>query len=224
MTRQVNAYGKLLKTIRDRERRVDGFFLIGIGGPPASGKPTLAICLAEDLDHAGLDACYCPMDGFHLTNSRLALDGTRDAKGSIRTFDAEAYCAAVSHLKVRQAFWWPRNSRDLHDPIPEETGLRVRRRCASSSATTFSWIPTHGSCRPWRSSCAYLSMSSMVSCENVCLIVTWRVAGHVMLHLGTSTMSTCQMPGRSGSRRPGSRSITRVHAEQCADGSSGHGA
>ena len=63
------------------------------------------------------------MDGFHLINAQLQAAGIRDAKGRIDTFDAAAFAAAVARLRAREPFWWPRYSRQRHDPIAEGTRI-----------------------------------------------------------------------------------------------------
>lgn len=98
--------------------------LLGIAGPPATGKSTLAQHLVDDLSKAhGFVAQYCPMDGFHLPNARLDALGLRAVKGRIDTFDAEALLAAVQRLTMKEAFWWPAYSRTLHEPVAE--GVRI---------------------------------------------------------------------------------------------------
>lgn len=98
--------------------------LLGIAGPPAIGKSTLAQRLVDDLsDPHGFVAQYCPMDGFHLPNAELDALGLRAEKGRIDTFDAEALLAAVQRLTMKEAFWWPAYSRTLHEPVAE--GVRI---------------------------------------------------------------------------------------------------
>ena len=55
--------------------------LIGIAGPPASGKSTLAHALAEQTGGIAV-----PMDGFHLDNPILEARGLRQRKGAPETF------------------------------------------------------------------------------------------------------------------------------------------
>lgn len=112
-----------MQIISARIESADAPFLIGIAGPPATGKSTLAERLAADLNAAGTKACFCPMDGFHLTNAELDERGLREAKGRNDTFDADAFAAAVQRLKSRTSFWWPIYSRQRHDPIPEGTSI-----------------------------------------------------------------------------------------------------
>ena len=98
--------------------------IAAIAGPPAAGKSTLAKKLVLDLNSVGLSTCYCPMDGFHLTNAQLDANGLRSVKGRIDTFNASAFANSVARLAAREEFWWPRYSRRRHEPIPE--GIRIK--------------------------------------------------------------------------------------------------
>ncbi|MGO7983626.1 hypothetical protein ACC691_37925, partial [Rhizobium johnstonii] len=51
--------------------------VLGIIGPPGSGKTTLAIALVEAF---GDGAAWLPMDGFHLADSELERQGIRHRK------------------------------------------------------------------------------------------------------------------------------------------------
>ncbi len=119
------SYDSLIQHVAQKVRAADRRpFLLGISGPPATGKSTLAQRLATDLtgDH-GLNARFCPMDGFHLPNDRLDALGLLAVKGRIDTFDAEALLWGLKRAKSRAQFWWPDYSRDLHEPVA--MGTRV---------------------------------------------------------------------------------------------------
>jgi pantothenate kinase len=73
--------------------------LIGISGPPASGKSTLAATLVDRLNEAGGAAVLVPMDGFHLDNNILIDRGLLDRKGAPETFDAGGLINALSRLR-----------------------------------------------------------------------------------------------------------------------------
>ena len=122
------SYAELLDHVLSRARTATTHpFLLGVAGPPATGKSTLAQRLVDDLSGAhGLLARYCPMDGFHLPNARLDALGLRAVKGRIDTFDAGALLAAMRRLTARDAFWWPAYSRTRHEPVIE--GVRITGR------------------------------------------------------------------------------------------------
>lgn len=72
--------------------------LLGIAGPPGSGKTTLARWLA---DRIGASAAYVPMDGFHLANTELARLGLSARKGSPPSFDSAGFANALARLAER---------------------------------------------------------------------------------------------------------------------------
>ena len=77
--------------------------LLGIAGPPGSGKSTAAQAVCDALGPA--TAALVPMDGFHRSNEELVRIGLRDRKGAPETFDAEGYLAMLR--RVRSSFGEP---------------------------------------------------------------------------------------------------------------------
>jgi pantothenate kinase len=151
MAERLTEYGRLLDTVTARVRVADGPLLIGIAGPPATGKSTLAERLVADLESAGFAARYCPMDGFHLTNAQLDAAGLRAAKGRIDTFDAVGFAVAVARLKTGETFWWPRYSRHSHDPVPEGTQINGSEAAfvIEGNYLFTDRTPWRGACRNW---------------------------------------------------------------------------
>ena len=123
MTEAIGDYGKLWDTIAFEVANNEPPFLIGIAGAPASGKSTLAEQLVADFNEAGMEACYCPMDGFHLQNAVLDSLGLCRVKGRVDTFDAEQFARSVKLLKYGITQWWPLYSRQQHEPVPEGTRI-----------------------------------------------------------------------------------------------------
>ncbi len=87
----------------------DGRFLLGIAGPPASGKSTLAEQLAARIPNAVM----LPMDGFHLDDGILEARGHRSRKGAPHTFDAAGFVALLERLKSGAHVYAPSFDRDL---------------------------------------------------------------------------------------------------------------
>lgn len=148
MSETIRTYDELMLVVSAEVKSVGTPFLIGIAGPPATGKSTLAERLVADLGAAGTEACNCPMDGFHLTNAQLNECGLRDAKGRIETFDADAFVTAVQRLKDRTPFWWPVYSRQRHDPIPEGTSIS-----GTEAAYVIEGNYVLAEAEPWRVAC-----------------------------------------------------------------------
>ena len=78
-----------------RERR----FILGIAGPPASGKSTLAEALREALNGGeGEVATIAALDGFHYDDVVLNARGHRPRKGAPFTFDTAGFAAMLERL------------------------------------------------------------------------------------------------------------------------------
>jgi pantothenate kinase len=110
-----DAIGVLLDSGRGR-------IMIGIAGPPAAGKSTLAASLATALRREfGPDAALSvPMDGFHLANAELARLGLTGRKGAPETFDAAGFVALLYRLRAAdpaETVYAPEYSRLLHESI-----------------------------------------------------------------------------------------------------------
>ncbi len=98
--------------------RDDGRTIIGIAGPPASGKSTLAESVVEqfnrDCTTAWPAAVLLPMDGFHLDNRLLESRGLLDRKGAPETFDVHGFCDAVSRLQFeKRETFFPKFDRQM---------------------------------------------------------------------------------------------------------------
>lgn len=99
-----------------------GPYIVGVAGPPASGKSTGAERLAAHLADQGFVACPLQMDGFHMQNADLDALGIRAFKGRIDTFDSGAFHARLARVKARDLpLWWPTYSRESHSPVAEGT-------------------------------------------------------------------------------------------------------
>lgn len=90
--------------------------LLGITGPPGSGKST--VCAALD-DALGVDSVVVGMDGFHLSNEELIRMSRLDRKGAPDTFDVDGYAALLQRLRGQHTdvIYAPRFDRDLEQSI-----------------------------------------------------------------------------------------------------------
>jgi len=74
-------------------------FLVGLAGPPAAGKSTLAEALRAGLLARGETAEILPMDGFHMDNGILAERGLLPRKGVPESFDGRGFVDIVTALR-----------------------------------------------------------------------------------------------------------------------------
>ena len=122
-------FGQLLDRARALADR-PGRTVLGITGPPAAGKSTLAERLRAEL---GAAAAYVPLDGFHLAHQLLVENGTVERKGAPDTFDAAGYVALLRRLRdpAEGTVYAPRFIRDIEDsianaiPVPPDVPLVI---------------------------------------------------------------------------------------------------
>ena len=119
----------LLRDLEGKWREHRGRFVVLLGGPPGSGKTTLA-GLWEQLARQGrisVPVQSLPMDGFHYPNRvlderRITIDGVempwRRIKGRPETFDLPSLRQTLRAIRAGEAVFWPRYDRTLHDPLP----------------------------------------------------------------------------------------------------------
>lgn len=90
--------------------------IIGIVGPPGSGKSTVAERLVGR--HADTHIVV-PMDGFHLAQSELQRLGRADRKGATDTFDVDGYIALLGRLRANtdRTVHAPRFDRHIEEPV-----------------------------------------------------------------------------------------------------------
>lgn len=112
---------------RARSLVVDGNrALLGLTGPPGSGKTTLAKQLIQTLAPAPPSSlmpdqwiAHVPMDGFHLADDELVRLHCRDHKGAPETFDPAGYAALLRRLRddSDEVVYAPSFQRCLEQPI-----------------------------------------------------------------------------------------------------------
>jgi len=105
-----------------------GRYILGVSGPPGSGKSTVSSVLNLLYADRGVPAVVLPLDGFNLRNDELKartikeggkLLALYDRKGSKESYDFEKLIACMGKLKDPAAFFWPLYSRVLHEPVEE---------------------------------------------------------------------------------------------------------
>lgn len=94
----------------------DGRTLLGVTGAPGAGKSTLGRAI---VDEVGDKARLVGMDGFHLSQARLAELGRLARKGAIDTFDGAGFVSLVRRLRHpgNETVYAPEFRRNLEEPI-----------------------------------------------------------------------------------------------------------
>jgi pantothenate kinase len=91
--------------------------IIGIIGPPGSGKTTLALALSDALT---ISHQVVPMDGFHFSQDTLRSLGRRDRMGAPDTFDTENLARLLDQVRHQEAaVVFPDFDRAREEPIPD---------------------------------------------------------------------------------------------------------
>jgi pantothenate kinase len=88
--------------------------MLGIVGPPGSGKSTMTEALVGALSNWSL----VQMDGYHLSNEVLLALGRRDRKGSPDTFDVGGFASLLNRVRTESGVVYaPRFRREIEEPI-----------------------------------------------------------------------------------------------------------
>lgn len=97
--------------------------LVGLAGPPGSGKSHLAAYLSRSLSPA---PPVVPMDGFHLAQPVIDAKGLSNRKGAPETFDAWGFVNLIDRL-VGSAedgvVYAPKLDRSIEEPIAGAIGV-----------------------------------------------------------------------------------------------------
>ena len=111
----VLALASQVKRVLGDRRRV----VVGLAGPPGTGKSTVAAALVTRMRVLGTPTALVPMDGFHLDQRELERLGRADRKGAPDTFDVAGYVALLRRLRAADepVVLAPRFDRDLEQSI-----------------------------------------------------------------------------------------------------------
>jgi pantothenate kinase len=101
MTEVLDALADDAVALVDGRRRA----VLGIAGRPGAGKSTLVWELAGRVARrCGPNwVAHVPMDGFHLSNNKLAECGLLGVKGAPETFDVNGFVRAVERMRADPA-------------------------------------------------------------------------------------------------------------------------
>ena len=105
-------------------------WLVGIAGPPAAGKSTLASALAAALNRCDVVTVVVGMDGFHLANAELERLGLADRKGAPATFDVDGFLHLLRRLREPHAgtIYAPVFNRVVNESIGSAVGVPPQTR------------------------------------------------------------------------------------------------
>ena len=102
--------------------------LIGLAGPPACGKSTLARNLCSTLNNiAAGTAAIVGLDGFHYDDLLLAQLGLSQRKGAPETFDVAGYRTLLQRLRANHEEWIAAPLFDRSIEIARAGAVRIRQ-------------------------------------------------------------------------------------------------
>lgn len=91
--------------------------IVGIVGPPGSGKSTVAKAVSA---HLTIPHRVVPMDGFHYPQDTLRSLGRRDRMGAPDTFDTASLAKLLTLTRARQQpVAFPAFDRTIEEPVPD---------------------------------------------------------------------------------------------------------
>lgn len=113
-----------LRELADDAAAAGRRLLVGLCGPPGTGKSTVATALRDEL---GEDrAAVVQLDGFHLASNIIAGTELAERRGAIDTFDSGSFASLVERLRVNTepVVYAPSFERDLEEPINASVAIR----------------------------------------------------------------------------------------------------
>ncbi|QNN23041.1 nucleoside/nucleotide kinase family protein [Planctomycetales bacterium ZRK34] len=98
-------------------------YMVGIAGPPGSGKTTMAQMMAHATGGVVVE-----LDGFHRSNRELTMAGQISRKGAPDSFNVEGFVDLLRELRAGEAVRAPIYSRVLHEPIEQMVPIHYEDR------------------------------------------------------------------------------------------------
>jgi len=117
---KINSLEAALERVISLSESVHSRVIIGLVGKPGAGKSTLSSYLLKKLPKE--TTALVPMDGFHLSNTQLALLSRSDRKGAPDTFDAHGYVELLRRIKTNttEEIYFPMFHREIEESIAAE--------------------------------------------------------------------------------------------------------
>jgi len=132
--------------------------IVGIVGAPGAGKSTIA---AELLSHVSASAML-PMDGFHLSQSRLRALGRRERMGAPDTFDVDAFAATLHELRAGHAVVRaPSFDRTIEEPVAGGVEIDATKTAVIIVEGNYLLFEPHG----WQTIAPLLDLSFFVELD-----------------------------------------------------------
>ena len=169
-----NSFTPLALEISRLFRKNTGSTIIGISGPPGSGKSSISAVLQRMLAQEGLDSVILPIDGFHFKNEMLkkttsavksgagaAVNNSMtlyQIKGAKETYDTKHLLSCIKQLKNHKEFYWPVYSRKIHDPVPEGILISAEKTLYILEGN-YLFLKAH----LWREMAGYLDLKIFIS-------------------------------------------------------------
>ena len=125
--RQVGLVDELSARVRARSLSAQRRVLIGIAGPPGSGKTTLAEAVVARLGGFP-DVAYVPMDGFHLADVELDPARPRRPQGRPGHLRPARLCGVLERIAAGEDVWAPAFERVLEQPIAQAIPIVAQTR------------------------------------------------------------------------------------------------
>lgn len=102
-----------------------GRAMVGLCGPPGTGKSTTAYALRDAL--GSQRAAVVQLDGFHIASNLIRGTDLEARRGAIDTFDVASFATLVERLRANSepVVYGPTFDRDLEEPI--NASMAVRR-------------------------------------------------------------------------------------------------
>jgi len=114
----------LLELIDDRMKVTTRPIIIGLAGPPGSGKSTISKYLSNIISHPTV---VVPMDGYHMYKKELDPEGMK-RRGAHWTFDSHKFVSDIRSLSESFVGSFPSFDHHVGDPVENDINVSSSHR------------------------------------------------------------------------------------------------